>query len=612
MPKLKWTRVSTAKYWTGIVVMTRVFGEKSKQSIFSKRDNSIKYVFLCNACGHQEVLTRYTPISHRLLHDGNLENLILQSVHKTELVVPLEPTALGVMCCPTAQGANEIMLSLVDFVEPGHIYEPGANKHGFYNGELMSRKLKRNNHYTCLWSDHFTVMVKTVVFDYVFNRKALKYIPVRDFSFVDKFTTSARGTFMATHFECKHKGKHRLKRRFTNILFAGPQFQAQDNNTHIEPSTNNVELILKIRKAMLDVFAPESTTTLESIHDSRAWRLWDYAIEKYIPGFHATYGKWGGMLGGCGRTALLRFLRHMAAKRPRTPRALASCFVMPRHVKPSVMRLIQSFLNSTKSNQVETLYIASCILKDTNLVVRLADNADIPFMFGWGTGMRGCEIDQSYRQIIAYLRWIANKMGESAFVTKMIEFHKQYNKDGVRRGNLPMLIQDGARMWKELSRTNLLSQIEWKFDFEHLHDEMSRLQEIMRRGPDIDIVPSKHQEKWNAKYGKYEVFVPAHTGILAGMGKKLKNCIGSYRTEVLDGRCQILGIKEDGHLVAAFEIRDGQVRQFYQACNKHVEPGSHLMYVFGKWCMEHKINPGHWYNMPAVYSAEQLQEALAC
>lgn len=624
--KRKWERINTAKDWVGLVVCTRQFGEKSP-FFWKTVDANFKFVFLCCACGHQEVLSRFTPLSHRLLTDGKLEEVCLKNPIGTVFNLSLDAPLLGNLCCSTAQVAEKITIRFTDFIDPTDIYSSGANVtgHGYYKGELMSRKLKVVNTFSYFRADHFTVLVKLISFEYIFNRKALRFIRIPNHVSLDRVGLSDKGTLVATHLTYRY-GKDRRstsRKRFTNTLFTGPSFKRSSDAVPLNASDDDntyLSLDRKYHNSMLDVFAPEHVgdgpEKTSRIVSSWNWRTFDYAIEKYVPGFHNLYNKPDGCFGGCGRTALLRFLRHMNAKRPRTPRALASCFVMPRHVKPSVMKLMQKYLTSTNSGQVESLYIASRVLKDTNLVVRLADEIDLPYVIAYGgVGERASEVDRAYNNTIAYLRWIAARSGESIFVNRMISIYRELKLKNARRGSddLSMYLTDGARMWKELT-PDLLNQIEWKLDFEHLHDQMTRLHELKRRGPDIDIIPSKSEKTWNATYGDFEIFMPANTGTLSLMGKKLKNCIGSYRSQVLAGHTRILGVKCGGHLVAAFEVSSGAIRQFYQACNQRVERNSRLMHAFGAWCFEHKVSADHWYNSDVEMSEAKflnLKEAIA-
>lgn len=63
--------------------------------------------------------------------------------------------------------------------------------------------------------------------------------------------------------------------------------------------------------------------------------------------------------------------------------------------------------------------------------------------------------------------------------------------------------------------------------------------------------------------GDVELVLPRTAGELATWGRLLDNCLGDFGPAVAAGRTVVVGVRDQGILVAALEARDGQIVQFF-------------------------------------------------
>ncbi|NIR41581.1 MAG: hypothetical protein GWN79_26820, partial [Actinobacteria bacterium] len=64
------------------------------------------------------------------------------------------------------------------------------------------------------------------------------------------------------------------------------------------------------------------------------------------------------------------------------------------------------------------------------------------------------------------------------------------------------------------------------------------------------------------RVGEHRLVLPRTPGDLTRWGRRLANCLADYAAVVGAGTSVVIGLEERGTLVAALELRDGEVRQF--------------------------------------------------
>ncbi|HVF32829.1 MAG TPA: PcfJ domain-containing protein, partial [Acidimicrobiales bacterium] len=71
--------------------------------------------------------------------------------------------------------------------------------------------------------------------------------------------------------------------------------------------------------------------------------------------------------------------------------------------------------------------------------------------------------------------------------------------------------------------------------------------------------------------GRYDVVLPRTGDELRAWGRLLDNCLGSFAAAVASGTTIVAGVREQGLLVAALEVRDGRLVQLLAARNRPPE-----------------------------------------
>ena len=69
------------------------------------------------------------------------------------------------------------------------------------------------------------------------------------------------------------------------------------------------------------------------------------------------------------------------------------------------------------------------------------------------------------------------------------------------------------------------------------------------------------------RLGEHRLVLPRDPAELTRWGRRLSNCLADYAGAVRSGRSVVLGFEERGSLVAALELRSGEVRQFVGIAN---------------------------------------------
>ena len=244
--------------------------------------------------------------------------------------------------------------------------------------------------------------------------------------------------------------------------------------------------------------------------------------------------------------------------------AVCKAFHLPN--KPSVRR----YLRQTSAFQ-------AVIVKEA---MRITGNIDNLITIAPGLGHVYNGIWREPRAI-DFLKILAKRYGEKA-VTVLL-------KDGNSR--VCRELRDTAWMHSQLTRQN--RKIFWegpRVKVRELHDAIMVLhdrQRIAKR----DIAVTPEIQSLVHMVGPYEFYAPANTDQLIDISKELHNCVKGYANACATHQCIIIGVRNQGKIIACIEVRGDEIRQAKLRNNKATSANAAVNRSILLWAKQHHLKP---------------------
>lgn len=254
--------------------------------------------------------------------------------------------------------------------------------------------------------------------------------------------------------------------------------------------------------------------------------------------------------------------------------AAAVCKVFQLPDKPSMRR----YLRRTSAFQ-------AVVVKEA---MRITDNIDNLMTIASGLGSVRDGIWRSSRSI-DFLKILAKRYGDKAVTVLLKDMDSRACRE----------LKDTAYMHSQLTRQDRKAFWEGpRVKVRELHDAIMAMHDRQRIAKqDIPVTPE--MAAMQHLVGPYEFYAPKDTHQLIEISSELHNCVKSYARRCINKECIIIGVREQGKIIACIEVMGDEIKQAKLDHNKAAYKNAAVNTSICLWAKRHRLKPCQYDMVPS-------------